>query len=317
MDAGGTKTNVLLLDSDYLPVAGVTTGSLRDYSSDGTTGRQNLIELCEKLEGLGLREIESFCGVCPMQKSAFESFSDRFHIRNLYLVMENDIGLAAALIPNSSAGTLMLSGTGCGIYSRIKENDHRFTGGYGAAFSDIGSGYYIGREAFIAAEKDFEGFGKKTVLTEKIASFLGYEKLNEAIFQGVFGSKSTKTPTSVVASFAGLVSEAAREGDEVALAILTDAGKIVGEMTVAHRRRYALSDEVPITYSGGVWHAHPIFRETAISTVLAALPASRIVDPLLEPIGGAVAFMRMAEKGENEDLRPFFEKNYPKWLYRP
>jgi N-acetylglucosamine kinase-like BadF-type ATPase len=184
-------------------------------------------------------------------------------------------------------GILSLSGTGATMFARYNGR-HFGTGGYGAAVSDAGSGYWIGRAAFNAAIEDDEGRGVRTILTDLLAEKLGGTRANfgHAIF-AIYG-KTDISPTAYVASCTPLVYQAAMAGDTAAMRILERAGYLIGAQTVAMVRKNKLPTTLPITISGSVWRSHPLLFDSYRDTLSKAGMEGNLPIPAFEPIVGAV-----------------------------
>lgn len=305
VDSGGTKVHLLLIDASYRPVAAFRVGSLRQNTTSADMIERNLAELIAGLRAHGTDAIGTLCGVYKTLLQ--EKISALFSIDRLLPLSEADLGLGAAGIPPDHPGTLLLSGTGSGVYTRLSPEHTIFTGGYGAAVSDAGSGYDIGRRAFAAAEADYDGFGTPTRLTRLICETLGYEDFTRAVFSGVYGSGNPRSPTATVADAARLVSRAADEGDAVALEILRKTGEILGKQAVAHRKKYAIDPSIPYTYSGSVWQGNAAYRASVERVLFDAFPDARLTDPRLSPIAGAAYHLYCLDRGTDGADAFFFE----------
>lgn len=105
-----------------------------------------------------------------------------------------------------------IMGTGSVVAVKNADGIHRI-GGWGYLYDEGFSGFGIGRDAVLAALRDEDGVGEKTMLTEAIRSRLGGGIVSNL---GVlYSDNNAKIP-----SFAPLVFNACRSGDDVADKIL-------------------------------------------------------------------------------------------------
>ena len=284
LDAGGTKVAAVLYNDDFEQIGAVVSGSLRE----NTTSR----ELVEKhigqiIDGLGLDggEIEEIRGIC--EKSLIERIKSICHVKSHAIAKVLELGLSAAGIFGD--GLLALSGTGASLLCRYRGEFLR-TGSYGAPVADEGSGYWIGRSAFIAAIRDDEERGPRTLVTDLIPRHLGFkgrEELDQSIFS-IYGN-ANNSPVACVAKCAPLVTDAAKLGDAVAIGILRDAGRLLAEQLLHLIRKYNLPDNLPLTISGSVWRGDRMIFNTFRSLIEAQCPSRTIIIPRLEPVLGVIS----------------------------
>ena len=284
LDAGGSKIAAILYDDGFEQIGAVVSGSLRE----NTTSRE-LIEkhIGQVIEGLGLDgvEIEKICGIC--EKSLIERIRNTCKVKSVQIMKELELGLSAAGIFDD--GMLALAGTGASLFCQYGGEALR-VGSYGAPVADEGSGYWIGRNAFIAAIRDDEERGPRTILTDLIPRHLGFkgrEDLGRSIFS-IYGNPD-HSPVACVAQCAPLVTEAAKMGDAVATGILRDAGRLLAEQMLCLIRKNNLPDSLPLTISGSVWRGDRLIFDTFCAMMKAQCPSRTIIIPRLEPVLGVIS----------------------------
>ena len=279
IDSGGTKTAAILYDENCGRLGVCVTGSLRTNTTPDPLYEKHSNAIISSL-GLCGAVIESVRG----------TYEDRFlkmlksvcEVKDAFRDGEMELGLSAAGLFGD--GVLALCGTGATVFARYK-GERYAAGGYGAAVSDEGSGYYIGRQALSAAIRDFECRGPKTALTEALAAHFGNygrEDFRSAVFS--IYMQSERSPVARVGRCAPVVIETAEKGDATAKKILIDAGTIMGEMTAALIKKHSLPSDIPVALSGSVWRANPLFYKGFVSVI-----GREPVVPKLEPVAGAVA----------------------------
>lgn len=282
LDAGGSKVIALLYDEDFNMISSHRTGSLRSNTTPPDMVQRNIDNLIDEM-GIRGKNIGWITGI--PDGGLVQYIKQICPVEQVTTCGELELGLHAAELFGD--GLLALSGTGATMYARY-QNEYFATGGYGAAVSDAGSGYWIGRAAFNAAIEDDEERGIKTVLTDLLAEKLGgtRETFGRSVFR--LYAQNQISPTAYVASCAPLVSQAALSGDTAALQILERAGYLIGSQLVALVKKNRLPRSLPVTISGSVWRSHPLLFHTFRDTLAEAGLDGNLHIPSFEPIVGAV-----------------------------
>ncbi len=202
--------------------------------------------------------------------------------RRHLLVADAAIGLYAAL--GTSMGMVVESGTGSIAYARDRRGRILRAGGWGSTFDDPGSGYDLGRQAIMAALRDFDGRGEHTVLTTRVCRALKLSGIDQIVLK-------TLSPHQVAALFP-LVLGAAREGDRVARRLCAQAAFELAQMALALGRRLGRHGIVPVVCFGGVFRSSPTLRRSFARFVHQHMPAARVSLLRREPVEGALAMAR-------------------------
>ena len=311
LDSGGTKVVAVLYDEDFYPVATCRVGSFRANTTSAQLVRQNMEQLVHDLGLTAGTVIDRVSGI--FYPEFIDFLKEKFMVLETHYIDEPIAGLCAAQIFGD--GLLTLSGTGshCAAFY----NNHLYIGGaYGANVSDIGSGYWIGREAINAAIADFEGYGPNTVLTDLIAKHFGgsRESFRHAIFSIYENTKCS--PSSMIASCTPLVSKAAHLDDDIAKSILKSGGGHLALQTTALIRKYTIPSDLPLTFSGSVWHSHPIFLNTFIEGIRTQCQSRTVRVPTFEPIIGVIIRHYYSINGNFTDKDcNYFKELYPQHIY--
>ena len=281
VDSGGTKVLAVLYDESFTPAKVCRTGSLRENTTPPDLINRNLDTLVQELGLAGIR-LECVTGI--IDAGLIGGLQERgVEIGAVKGCDEVEAGLAAAGIFGN--GLMALSGTGATMFGVYNGNRY-YLGGYGASVADDGSGYWLARNAFGAAIKATEGRGPDTMLVDLIARRFGCPgDLRNAVFR-IYGQPGM-APVACVASCAPLVSIAAEAGDEVALKLLEETGRVLGEQLAALVRIQNLPKDLPLTISGSVWRSHrKLFDEFARTLRESGL--SEVTIPRFEPIVGVI-----------------------------
>lgn len=307
LDNGGTKTAAILYNEKLDRISVCVSGSLRSNTNNAALVDKHIKDIADGLDLYG-KTVEELNGT--YESSVTEKLGRICKIKNAAVSGELDMGLSAAGIFGD--GLLALCGTGATSFARIN-GKKLFTGGYGAAVADEGSGYYIGRSAFIAAIRDREGRGEHTSLTDKIPQKLGFkgrEELQRAIFS-IYG-KPDVSPVTQVSGFAPLVIAAASEGDEVSLSIIKEAGRLAGEQMRYLTESNNIKNDVPLTVSGSIWRGNPVFFKEFEKVI----NGRKIIIPKIEPILGVLAAHKKKATGsfDEHDAKELAQR-YPEFKY--
>jgi N-acetylglucosamine kinase-like BadF-type ATPase len=202
--------------------------------------------------------------------------------RHHLLTTDMAIALHAAL--GSAAGMIVESGTGSFAFGRNPRGETLRAGGWGAAFDDPGSGYDLGRKAIMAALRDFDGRGERTLLTAKICRALRLTNIPQIV-------RKKLDPQEVAALFP-LVLAAARQGDRVARRLLADAARDLAQLALALARRLGRRRMVPVVCAGGVFRSSPTLRRSFTRYLHQRMPSARVRLLQREAVEGALAMAR-------------------------
>ncbi|MED4587050.1 BadF/BadG/BcrA/BcrD ATPase family protein [Brevibacillus choshinensis] len=248
VDGGGTKCLAVLVDRSRQEVGTGRSGSC-NYQGIGeeAASRELMQAISQSLEdalsrnGLTLLlghegkesvEWEVDCAVIGL--AGLDTEHDRevitkivhrvlqqLNIRVRHLIIEND-GFAALLgATGGKPGILVIAGTGSIAFGVNEAQETARAGGWGHRVGDEGSGYWIGKKAIVAVLKAEDGRGEATVLKELLLPFIGLARVDE-LFNWTYGPLYS---VDKVGELSVLVSQAADQGDSVALQILQVAGE--------------------------------------------------------------------------------------------
>nr|WP_295795726.1 BadF/BadG/BcrA/BcrD ATPase family protein [uncultured Microbacterium sp.] len=133
-------------------------------------------------------------------------------------------GTAHGAVVAAGTGVVTL-GVGPGGAARVD--------GWGYLMGDAGSGFWLGREALVAAMRDHDGRGTATALTDAVRG--RWPDLEQAYID----LQADPARVSIVASFAAEVAQAGADGDAVALDILRRAGDLLAESALTALQKKA------------------------------------------------------------------------------
>jgi N-acetylglucosamine kinase-like BadF-type ATPase len=214
-------------------------------------------------------------------------------VRDVPLMPTDRIGVAhdlrIALMGSLAGGPgiVLIAGTGSSCYGRTANNRSWLAGGWGHVLDDLGSSYWMGLQAMIAATRDFDGRGQSTCLRTQVMEAMGLTEMRQVMrrvdLEGM--------PRSEIAALAHLATQAAEQGDAVARRIIAEGASELATLvaTVADKLNWTTSaDQIPVAVTGGLTNAGPIFMDPLENSIRARVPAAVLVTPKMTPVLGAV-----------------------------
>ena len=147
-------------------------------------------------------------------------------------------------------GICMISGTGSYVAARKGDAPMLYLGSSGYMLDTGGSGYALGRAALIASQREREGRGPKTLLTEIVERDMGETLIDHlpAIYAG---------GRAYVSSFAYAVFEACVQGDPQAKAIFQEGVDYFAD-ALKHACAY-LDKPCVVALGGGIFLHYPSY----------------------------------------------------------
>jgi N-acetylglucosamine kinase-like BadF-type ATPase len=282
IDAGGTKTVGLLADE---------TGSVL---RDSRAGAANLVMqgelgvekvLFDVVEALDPPQVDALClGIAgadrPSSLALVGEVLRRLGFRRRVRVV-SDALIALAAGTADALGIVLVAGTGSVAFGRDDERTAR-AGGWGYLLGDEASAYWLGLAAVRQGIRGLDGRGPESTLYERIRGRLGVatpQDLSDWFY-------SQAAPRTAVAELAGVVEEAAREGDAGAEAILGLATEHLVGAAQAVARQLTFPDGFPLVLAGGTFRACPSLQPRLEERL--ELPGARVERLTVEPASGAV-----------------------------
>jgi N-acetylglucosamine kinase-like BadF-type ATPase len=199
-------------------------------------------------------------------------------------IVDTDARIALTGAVGFGAGVVIISGTGSVAFGRNAAGEEARAGGWGPTLGDEGSGYALARAGLSAIVRAHDGRGEPTRMTDLLCDQYG---MCDPVDLPRFVYAAT-THADDIARYGKLVIEAARAGDGVALDILQDAGRELGECALAVVRKLNLTGEqFPVAYVGGAFHAGDLLLEPMRRTIEAVATRATVVPPERTPVEGA------------------------------
>lgn len=159
-------------------------------------------------------------------------------------------GVLAFYAQTSAPGIVVIAGTGSIVMGVDRKGGSVRCGGWGAGYSDIGSGYWIGCEALKSTLLYCDGCIPYSPLHESVREYCKAENFEDLPFK-----ITAITEFPQIAKTALLVIRAAEAGVQEAKEILDEGFSILADQVGSVYRRMRLSEEekIQIVYSGSIW----------------------------------------------------------------
>lgn len=296
VDGGGTRTRAVVLNGDRILGEGAAGPSnpLRVGLAAGAMAIRDAVDkACAAARihrddlvaaGIGLAGVKRLDVRTRMRDVLIESLG----IDNIELVSDGDIALYGAT--DGHAGVVVISGTGSISVGVNRQGKRAFAGGWGPVAGDEGSGSWIARRALQAVARATDERGPKTALMDAACEFFQVATPDD-LATAVYAPTMTNDR---IAAFSKIVIETARDGDEVALEILKDAGKELASAAITVIRKLKMEQErFQITFIGGVFAAGELVTAPLREQIARVARKAFIASPSFSP---TVAAARMAQE---------------------
>ncbi|HZS43882.1 MAG TPA: BadF/BadG/BcrA/BcrD ATPase family protein [Blastocatellia bacterium] len=292
IDGGGTKTRVVVATPDCKVLGEGVSGPsnyLRVGMPTAVASVQFAVRKALEAAGVTLADVRAvFAGLAGLRSPTHRD--EMLHalrpiLPDVEIMVNTDAAVALAGATDGKAGVVIISGTGAVAFGINKEGRTWQAGGWGWVLGDEGSGYFIARRGLAAIVRAYDGRGRFTLMTEKLCSSFGVcdpRELPGLVYH-------PEVTTTDIAKYARFVTAAAKEGDEVAIDILREAGIELGQAAVAVIRKLEmLEEEFRVAYVGGVFRAGELLIGPLRNMLGVVAPRAELGAPLFTPAVGAV-----------------------------
>lgn len=282
IDGGGTKTAFALANSDgeVIKELRLEASNPFDVGIDRTKDvlKNGIYQVCE---GIPLSSVVLFAGIAGTTAGNFyeplKAFLGELGFAAAELDTDNENIIAAGL--GKKDGITVILGTGVCCFVVRNGERHRISG-WGYLFDEGGSGYNIGRDALSRYFSVCDGSEKPTSLTVAIEKSTGVDA--RALLTQLY-----KGGKRLIASYARLVIDEAKNGDAVACDILRKNMAEVSRVIRAARERFPNTDEpVSVVMTGGLT-GEPLILSYLLENLEGVAPLKlEVLD--VPPVEGAV-----------------------------
>jgi len=296
IDGGGTKTDCAIADLSGKIIRQLS-GKPSNFLVIGVEEAiENIFALIEEnlfaLEGDFADVKQIVIGVAGagrdddafLLEKGFKDYAEQqgVHFKGVKVLSDAHIALEGAF--PSSAGCILIAGTGSILFGKDEKGVIHRVGGFGRMIGDEGSGYSIGRKALNAVSKASDGRGEETLISEMLN-----EKMNSGFSSSII-NKVYKEKLDV-ASVAKIVIKAAQEGDAIAEDILDEQA----DELVLHIRSLInkiLIDNFRVAFSGSLIDNKNFYSDLLRRKIRSTLPNVNVIQAAFPPLGGAIIFAK-------------------------
>ena len=289
VDAGGSKTAVLLADGDRVlaraqgaPGAVRPGRALQAASRIAAVVRRALTE-AHLLEADVLVVGAAGVGREPERGELREGLRGERLARRVVVTGDLDIALEAAF--GKSPGIVLVSGTGSVAVARAPDGTLHRQGGFGWQMGDEGSGYAVARRALLAVGRARDGRGDATALTEALLAHSPPKSFDELV------RWSAAAEPGEIATLAPLVFAAAVGGDAVAKGIIEEAATALTELVAPLAALFGGRGQIKLALAGGNLAPERGLRAPVLAR-LHKIHRLAVREGPLDPAEGALALAR-------------------------
>ena len=292
IEAGGTRTSVLLVDADDKQIIAFESGpAVLSLMSDREL-QWHLRDIAARLPqtpsaiGIGMAGARSEADKERLQRAASRIWPA------IPCIATNDLETALAGAPvrkQALSRVLVLSGTGSCCFGRSPDGRTAKVGGRGHVIGDRASACDIGLRALRAIIADLDYHGRLGPLGGALLHALLFTEPEQLISWSVIASKSQ------IASLAVTVFAIAAKGDSLAKKLLSDAAEMLADDACACAQQLiGGSGPVEFILNGGVILKNPAFMRDVSRRIKKGWPQARVTPLLRSSVWGGVELARQA-----------------------
>ena len=302
VDGGGTKTHILLANSQGEVLAQAQAGPLSWASVPKEVSWQNLEQALQEVK----KQINSsepiakaLIGIAGMdtvsEKIEISAFFEN-KLKNLVsgpTICVNDSQIALVSGSQAANGVVLIAGTGSACFGKNVQGQEAKAGGLDFFLTDQGSAFDIGHQILLAAEQSWDGRGPKTILEEKVLTHFQIESILD-LKHKIYGDSFSKTKIARLATF---YDDEQVRSDQVAQAIVEDVKqKLIVHVQAVVRRLRLEQEEFDLVLVGGLFRHKVVDPNELASNLRSQFPQLNIVLPQKPPVYGALQLLLMSAK---------------------
>ncbi|HEV8263612.1 MAG TPA: BadF/BadG/BcrA/BcrD ATPase family protein [Gemmatimonadales bacterium] len=295
IDCGGSHTTVVVGDGDanVLARAEGPPSAMRPGGADASaaviadTARRAASQAGVTLPAEAAMVGAAGAGREPEQRDLAAALVTAGVARTVRVAGDSEVALSAAF--GDEPGILINAGTGSIAFARSPDGRLHRAGGYGWQLGDEGGGYWLGRRALAAAARAHDEVEESSTLLERLLVALSLRDLDALIRWTV-----TASPAQV-AALAPHVLNAAREGEAVAQAAVSDAARELARLVRALARHFPAGDAIPVATAGALLRPGSLVLAGLQAALGSDEPRARLIDgPVDAPVGALRLAARLA-----------------------
>jgi N-acetylglucosamine kinase-like BadF-type ATPase len=288
IDGGGTKTDCIITDEKYNQLSALRGGPLNLLASPPSESSKIIFHLINScLSQLNITFAQLDCiGIGAAGAGRIEDSEKLKRTlkellpRSIKLNIITDAEAALEGAFNGKSGCILISGTGSIIFGKDQNGVIHRCGGFGKIVGDEGSGYLIGKKGLMAAVREFDGRGEKSLITaflkEKYQIESGHDIIN-AIHKNNFD----------ISGVAPLVLASGVKKDNVALKIIDEETEELLSLISCIIKKFKKED-IEISLSGSLISTINVFSIMLKNKLAVSFKSIKIKEPEYPPAMGAI-----------------------------
>ncbi len=302
IDGGGTKTTCAVGD-DHSLLATATAGPsniVRVGEAQARASLQEAVRQACAAAGIDPGQVaHTYVGGSGAARPELAAIVRRSlaEILSTPINVVGDMQIALEAAFDAGPGVVVNAGTGSFAYGRNAQGNTARAGGWGFAISDEGSAHWIGRSAVSAVLKAADLTGEASearVLLQQSPFVAALLKAWGVSSVAYLARAANSIPPP---DFAALFPAVAVERDDLALQVLTGAGRELAQLVaVVIRRLFAGNDvvSVPVAITGSVFRHAPRVCEVFYNELRRLDSRIETNAQIVEPVEGALRLARRA-----------------------
>lgn len=307
LDCGQTACKAVMARPDGTVLAAGRGGAIEHLANPegvARSGRSVTETLLDLKQNLGAGEWHvavaavGFSGITPAREEYVRQWIQAVFPTGRFLILgDAPVNLAGAgnVAPET---VVVIAGGGSVAWAACGDGTEIASGGWAHMFGDEGSGWWIGREACIAALRAQDGRGPDTWLEVAVAEHFGVPVpggIKELYYSHRVGDPD-------IARLVPVVARVADAGDRVAAGILARAGHELGTAAAALIRRMGKEQSEPeVVATGGVFKVRGLLWNSFCTAIRETAPRARIRQARFDPVIGAVLLALRELHGRIDD----------------
>ncbi len=289
VDAGGTKTAVLLADGErVIARASGPPGAVRPGRGLQAASRIAVVVRRALTDARLLQADVLVVGAAGVGRDP-ERGELRDGLRNERLatrtIVTGDLDIALEAAFGSGPGIVLVSGTGSVAMARTPAGALHRQGGYGWQMGDEGSGYALGRAALLAVGRARDGRGDATALSAELLAHAPPKTFDELV------RWSGAAEPGEIATLAPLVFGCAAAGDAVARHLVESAANDLAGLVTPLVALFGTRGTVQVALAGGNLAPERGLREPVLARLKRAHRLA-VLEAALDPAEGALSMAR-------------------------
>jgi N-acetylglucosamine kinase len=195
------------------------------------------------------------------------------------VIVENDVRIAFDGAFVDQGGVLVLAGTGSMVWASHNGPDdpQLRIGGWGDAFGDEGSAFWIGREALALTSRTLDGRSNAAELTQAVLTAIGVTSSGLLAWCYQLPDRRAR-----FATLAPVIGQLAEQGNADARQLIEQTADHLAAHAIAARHQLDMAPNSAWSYAGSVFKCRPLID--LLTQRLGCAPTP----PRLPPIGGAL-----------------------------